>query len=87
MPLSPEVRWKGLKALQRFGPRVVPDLVRALREEADPAVRRLAADALGRIGPAAGPARPELVRAAVQDGDGAVRRAAARALRAVSGQS
>ena len=80
--LPPEVRWKGLRALWRLGERAVPTLTQALRDE-DPAVREFAADALGRIGPAAEAAVPELLRAIAGDFDSSVRQAAARALAAI----
>ncbi len=82
--LDSGVRWRALKALRRFGERVVPALIQALNESHDPAVRRFAADALGRIGPAARPALPALARAIADVLSPVVRGAAARAVATIN---
>ncbi len=77
-----EVRWNAALTLGKIGPvavSAVPDLVAALKTDADPLVREHAAEALGDIGPSAASAVPDLV-AALKDENARVRRDAARSL-------
>src|SRR5208337_1761933 len=61
----------------------VPALVAALKDDQDKDVRKQAADALRRIGPAAADAVPALVAALKDDQDKDVRKQAADALRRI----
>ena len=78
-------RWKARRVLSRFGVRTVPALVEALSSGEDPAIRRFAADSLGRLGPEAREASEALRYAAWHDEDSSVRDAATTALNAVEG--
>ena len=78
-------RWKARRVLSRFGARTVPALVEALSSGEDPAIRRFAADSLGRLGPEAREATEALRHAAWHDEDSSVRAAATAALNAVEG--
>lgn len=88
--------WPGMvavgDALRRYGPVVVPHLVKALKEQAQepllpqerrlPSARARTAELLGTIGPAARDAVPALV-AALKEDDPLLRAAAGRALRRI----
>lgn len=76
-------RWKARRVLSRFGARTVPALMEALSSGEDPAIRRFAADSLGRLGPDARDALEALRHAAWHDEDQSVREAATAALNAV----
>ena len=74
-----DVRGAASEALVRRGAKAVPALVRGL-DDSDPQARSLAANVLGRIGPAARDARPALLRVATADPADFVREQAARTL-------
>jgi len=76
-------RWKARRVLSRFGHRAIPALVEALCVGEDPAIRRFAADSLGRLGSEARSASEALRHAAGHDEDPSVREAALAALDAV----
>jgi HEAT repeat protein len=83
-PESPDDwRWKARRVLSRFGSRAIPALTEALTSGEDPAIRRFAAESLGRLGREARVVSEALRHAASHDGDGSVRQAAATALEAV----
>jgi len=78
-------RWKARRVLSRFGARTIPALMEALSSGEDPAIRRFAADALGRLGADAREALEALRYVAWHDEDPSVREAAATALEAIEG--
>jgi HEAT repeat protein len=82
-PVEASWPWRARRVLARFGPRAVPALLEALRTAQDPAVRRFAAESLGRLGAEATVAAGALRQAARGDGDPAVRAAALAALGAL----
>lgn len=81
---SDDWEWKARRVLARFGPRTVPALVEALSAGEDAAIRRFAAESLGRLRPEAQDASDALRHAARHDGDRAVRAAAVAALKAIT---
>jgi hypothetical protein len=86
-PLEPtppgDWHWKAWRVLARFGTRAVPALIEALSAGDDPAIRRFAADSLGRLGRDALSAEPALRRVAQHDASPMVRVAAIAALEAI----
>jgi HEAT repeat protein len=70
------VRRTAIFALPLMGVEAIPEIVRAV-DEVDPYTRRTLAEALGKFGPAAGPAVPVLT-AMLKGGDEDLRRTAAR---------
>ena len=81
---NPDVRSTAAEALSKVGSAALPALIQSLNDE-DRSVRYLAAETLGRLGPAAEEALPALIQA-LKDPDSGVRSSAATALKRISGK-